>query len=78
MTSKGIDFATVDLDNCHREPIHVPGYIQPHGLLFALDFQGRLTHVSRGAQAALPTLPLLTHRQDRSVRLPPLRSVASM
>ena len=59
MTSKGIDFATVDLDNCHREPIHVPGYIQPHGLLFALDFQGRLTHVSRGAQAALPALPLL-------------------
>lgn len=27
----------VDLTNCDREPIHVPGSIQPHGVLFALD-----------------------------------------
>jgi GAF domain-containing protein len=27
----------VDLDNCHREPIHIPGSIQPHGCLLALD-----------------------------------------
>jgi GAF domain-containing protein len=27
----------VDLDNCHREPIHVPGSIQPHGCLLAVD-----------------------------------------
>ena len=27
--------ATVDLTNCDREPIHTPGSIQPHGLLFA-------------------------------------------
>ena len=26
----------VDLDNCHREPIHIPGSIQPHGCLLAL------------------------------------------
>ncbi|PHJ66939.1 cyanobacterial phytochrome A [Nostoc linckia z18] len=26
----------VDLTNCDREPIHIPGYIQPHGLLLAL------------------------------------------
>ncbi|HMJ10324.1 MAG TPA: hypothetical protein VK524_02905, partial [Polyangiaceae bacterium] len=26
----------VDLTNCDREPIHVPGAIQPHGVLFAL------------------------------------------
>ncbi|HEY0189769.1 MAG TPA: hypothetical protein VGC42_01525 [Kofleriaceae bacterium] len=25
----------VTLDNCAREPIHIPGSIQPHGLLFA-------------------------------------------
>ena len=61
MTPKGIDFATVDLDNCHREPIHVPGFIQPHGLLFALDFHGRLTHASRGARDVLSALPLLGH-----------------
>jgi chemotaxis family two-component system sensor kinase Cph1 len=27
----------VDLDNCAAEPIHVPGAIQPHGTLFAVD-----------------------------------------
>jgi two-component system, chemotaxis family, sensor kinase Cph1 len=26
----------VDLENCHREPIHIPGSIQPHGCLLAL------------------------------------------
>ncbi|MFN6562249.1 MAG: ATP-binding protein [Nostoc sp. ChiSLP01] len=26
----------VDLSNCDREPIHIPGYIQPHGILLAL------------------------------------------
>lgn len=28
--------AAVDLTNCDREPIHVPGSIQPHGFLLAL------------------------------------------
>ena len=27
----------VDLTNCDREPIHIPGSIQPHGLLLVLD-----------------------------------------
>lgn len=27
----------VDLNNCASEPIHIPGSIQPHGVLFALD-----------------------------------------
>jgi len=27
----------VDITNCDREPIHIPGYIQPHGVLFALQ-----------------------------------------
>jgi light-regulated signal transduction histidine kinase (bacteriophytochrome) len=27
----------VDLTNCDREPIHVPGSIQPHGILLALE-----------------------------------------
>lgn len=27
---------TVDLTNCDREPIHIPGSIQPHGLLLVL------------------------------------------
>ncbi|KPF46431.1 HWE histidine kinase domain-containing protein [Rhizobium sp. AAP43] len=28
---------TVDLSNCDREPIHIPGAIQPHGCLIASD-----------------------------------------
>lgn len=26
----------LDLASCDREPIHIPGSIQPHGILFAL------------------------------------------
>jgi two-component system, chemotaxis family, sensor kinase Cph1 len=26
----------VDISNCNKEPIHIPGYIQPHGILLAL------------------------------------------
>lgn len=28
---------TVTLDNCHEEPIHTPGSIQPHGMLVVID-----------------------------------------
>ncbi len=28
---------TVDLTNCDREPIHIPGLIQPHGIVFILQ-----------------------------------------
>ncbi|MEM9493025.1 MAG: histidine kinase, partial [Myxococcota bacterium] len=27
---------TVDTTNCDREPVHIPGHVQSHGLLFAL------------------------------------------
>ena len=30
----------VDLTNCEREPIHIPGAVQPHGVLFACDRPG--------------------------------------
>jgi two-component system, chemotaxis family, sensor kinase Cph1 len=30
-------YEPVDLANCDREPIHIPGAIQPHGLLLALS-----------------------------------------
>ena len=26
----------VTLDNCHEEPIHIPGSIQPHGMLIVI------------------------------------------
>lgn len=50
----------VDLSNCDREPIHIPGFIQSHGALLAFDSGLRLTHVSANATDWLgPTLPAL-------------------
>ena len=49
----------VDLANCDREPIHLPGSIQPHGILLAFDAAGRLTHSSRNAVSVLAQLPPL-------------------
>ncbi len=40
-----------DLDQCALEPIHVPGSIQPHGYLFAID-PDNLTVVAASANAA--------------------------
>jgi light-regulated signal transduction histidine kinase (bacteriophytochrome) len=31
-----VDIA-LDLSSCENEPIHIPGFIQPHGVLLALD-----------------------------------------
>jgi chemotaxis family two-component system sensor kinase Cph1 len=37
----GINFLPVntpiDLNNCDKEPIHIPGLIQPHGILMVLE-----------------------------------------
>lgn len=35
-----------DLDSCAREPIHVPGQIQPFGFLVALEPDSQVSHVS--------------------------------
>jgi light-regulated signal transduction histidine kinase (bacteriophytochrome) len=40
----------VTLDDCAREPIHIPGSIQPHGALLVLDSVGAL--VSKSANAS--------------------------
>lgn len=40
----------VDITNCDREPIHIPGAIQPHGVLLALQEPGLLvTQASENA-----------------------------
>ncbi len=44
------------LDNCDREPIHIPGSIQHHGALLALDASGLVRHASAN------TAELLGHR----------------
>ena len=49
---------TVDLTSCEREPIHIPGSVQPHGVLFALDPASlRIEQVSQNVQALLGREP---------------------
>ena len=44
----------IDLTACEREPIHIPGSIQPHGLLFALSRADMtLTHASANIATVL-------------------------
>ncbi|MEO5689730.1 MAG: ATP-binding protein [Burkholderiaceae bacterium] len=47
----------MNLENCDREPIHIPGSIQPHGALLAFDRLGRLSHASANAAALLGLAP---------------------
>lgn len=54
---------TVNLDNCDREPIHIPGAIQSHGALLAVAPDGTLRWVSAGAADLLGVaLPALDER----------------
>lgn len=46
-------YAEVDLSTCDREPIHVPGAIQPHGVLLALDPRLRVAMVSANVKGLL-------------------------
>lgn len=47
----------VDLSNCDREPIHIPGSIQPHGCLLACDARAAMVlrhSANAGAMLGLP------------------------
>ena len=37
MTQPAVRFGEADLTTCDREPIHIPGSIQPHGVLLVMD-----------------------------------------
>lgn len=55
----------VNLDNCDREPIHIPGAIQSHGALLAFDAGGALRWASAGASELLGvSLPALGEKAD--------------
>ena len=48
----------VDLTNCDREPIHIPGAIQPHGVLLVLHQSTlEIVQVSRNTQGLLGPAP---------------------
>jgi two-component system, chemotaxis family, sensor kinase Cph1 len=42
---------TPDISQCEREPIHIPGSIQPYGVLLALDEKLTVTQASRNTQS---------------------------
>ena len=43
--------STVTLNDCDREPIHIPGSIQPHGALLAYAREsGVVTHASENLE----------------------------
>ena len=35
--------------NCAKEPIHIPGGIQPHGFLFSVDDDGMIAQASENS-----------------------------
>jgi light-regulated signal transduction histidine kinase (bacteriophytochrome) len=47
------DASEVDLGNCDREPIHIPGAIQPHGVLLGFDRRLELVTASANLPEAL-------------------------
>lgn len=49
---------TIDLTNCDREQIHIPGLIQPHGVLFVLqELKLEIIQVSSNSHAAIGRQP---------------------
>lgn len=80
MIDQVVDFTqTVDLTNCDREPIQIPGLIQPHGVLLVLQEPDlKIVQVSNNALALLrqqpqellgkPLLNLLAPKQVNAIR----------
>jgi light-regulated signal transduction histidine kinase (bacteriophytochrome) len=49
---------STDLDDCSREPIHIPGSVQPHGLLFLLETESlNILQVSSNSAALIGREP---------------------
>ena len=47
------DRSRIDLTNCDREPIHIPGSIQPHGAMVVLNENGLVSFVSENIDTFL-------------------------
>jgi len=47
------DRSQIDLTNCDREPIHIPGSIQPHGAMIVLNEDGVVSFVSENIDTFL-------------------------
>jgi chemotaxis family two-component system sensor kinase Cph1 len=53
MTDVAVRFGEADLTTCDREPIHIPGSIQPHGALLVVDRQSLAIEQAAGNTAEL-------------------------
>lgn len=52
------DLTNIDLTNCDREPIHIPGQIQPHGVLLVLQAPDlNIIQVSSNTQEVIGRAP---------------------
>src|SRR4051794_14635352 len=57
----------VDLSTCDREPIHIPGSIQPHGVLLVLDeptYEVRQASENVGEMLGIPLEQVLGRTLD--------------
>ena len=55
--SEEFEQVPVTLDNCADEPIHIPGSVQPHGILFAFEGGALLCAWSANAEQELGFAP---------------------
>jgi two-component system, chemotaxis family, sensor kinase Cph1 len=53
MSESGVKFGEADLTTCDREPIHIPGSIQPHGVLLVIDRQREIVEQVAGDSYAI-------------------------
>jgi chemotaxis family two-component system sensor kinase Cph1 len=59
MNETVVKFGEADLTTCDREPIHIPGSIQPHGVLLVLDRQSQIVEqVAGDCKAMLGVEPM--------------------
>ncbi len=58
MADLGIATASVDVTNCDREPIHIPGAILPHGAMLVLDADTLEVMQAAGDTSRLLGVPL--------------------
>ena len=60
VTQSAVKFGEADLTTCDREPIHIPGSIQPHGVLLVMDRQ--TLHIEQVAGEASGPLAIADKR----------------
>jgi len=69
---ESITAETVNLTNCDREPIHIPGAIQPHGILLVVSrSKWKITQISDNTQEFLGIEPEQLLGQPLNSLLPP-------